>query len=70
MHSDKWPNIPSGDRALTFREAEKLYGIPSHRLRLCRSQRTLDFFKIGRAVFVSEKSLLDFLETHREHAAP
>jgi len=60
--------IPLGDRALTFSEAESLYGIPKHRLRLCRSQRSLDFFKIGRAVFVSERSLLEFLERHRVQA--
>jgi hypothetical protein len=61
--------IPSGDRALTYKEAEALYGVPGHRLRLFRSQRSIDFFKLGRAVFVSERSLLAFLERHREPAA-
>jgi hypothetical protein len=61
--------IDQGDRALTFREAKTLYGIPEHRMRQCRSQRALDFFKLGRAVFVSERSLIKFLERHREPAA-
>jgi hypothetical protein len=55
-----------GDRALTFREAEALYGVPEHRLRQYRAERTLDFFKLGRAVFVSERSLVQFLEQHRQ----
>jgi hypothetical protein len=61
--------ISQGDRALTFKEAKTLYGIPEHRMRQYRSQRTLDFFKLGRAVFVSERSLIKFLERHREPAA-
>jgi hypothetical protein len=61
--------ISQGDRALTFREAKTLYGIPEHRMRHYRSQRALDFFKLGRAVFVSERSLVKFLECHRESAA-
>ena len=61
--------INQGDRALTFREAKTLYGIPEHRMRQYRSQRALDFFKLGRAVFVSERSLIKFLERHREPAA-
>jgi hypothetical protein len=61
--------IDQGDRALTFREAKTLYGIPEHRMRQYRSQRALDFFKLGRAVFVSERSLIKFLERHREPAA-
>ena len=60
--------IPEGDRALTFREARSLYGIPEHRLRQYRSERVLDFFKLGRAVFVSERSLIRFLELHRQVA--
>ena len=60
--------IGPGDRALTFREAKTLYGIPEHRLRQYRSQRALDLFKLGRAVFVSERSLVKFLESHRESA--
>ena len=60
--------VRQGDRALTFREAKTLYGIPEHRLRQYRSQRALDFFKLGRAVFVSERSLVEFLESHRESA--
>ncbi len=60
--------IPKGDRALTFREAHARYGVPEHRLRQYRSERTLDFFKLGRAVFVSERSLIEFLERHRESA--
>jgi len=60
--------VSPGDRALTLKETEKRYGIPHHRLRLWRSRRTIDFFKIGRAVFVSEKSLIAFLESHREPA--
>ena len=62
--------LRKGDRALTFREARELYGVPEHRLRQYRSQRTLDFFKLGRAVFVSELSLVRFLEHHRESANP
>lgn len=61
--------VQSGDRALTFREAKELYGIPEHRLRQYRAERALDFFKLGRAVFVSERSLVKFLESHRELAA-
>jgi len=61
--------VSGGDRALTFREAKELYGIPEHRLRQYRSLRSLDFFKLGRAVFVSERSLVQFLERHRESAA-
>jgi hypothetical protein len=61
--------VGGGDRALTFREARQLYGVPEHRLRQYRSQRVLDFFKLGRAVFVSERSLVSFLERHRESAA-
>lgn len=61
--------VQRGDRALTLREAEDLYGIPAHRLRQYRSERVLDFFKLGRALFVSERSLIDFLERHREPAA-
>jgi hypothetical protein len=60
--------MQGGDRALTFREARELYGVPEHRLRQYRSLRKLDFFKLGRAVFVSERSLLRFLERHRELA--
>lgn len=60
--------VGQGDRALTFREAKTLYGIPEHRLRQYRSQRALDFFKLGRAVFVPERSLIEFLERHREAA--
>jgi hypothetical protein len=60
--------VSRGGRALTFREARELYGIPEHRLRLCRSQKMLDFFKLGRALFVSERSLVEFLERHREAA--
>ena len=55
-----------GDRALTFREAKALYGVPEHRLRQYRAERRLDFFKLGRAVFVSERSLVQFLEQHRQ----
>jgi hypothetical protein len=62
-------HIADGDRALTFREARSLYGIPEHRLRHYRSERALDFFKLGRAVFVSERSLIKFLELHRQAAA-
>jgi hypothetical protein len=61
--------VSGGDRALTFREARELYGIPEHRLRLYRSQKMLDFFKLGRAVFVSQRSLVEFLERHREAAS-
>jgi len=61
--------VRSGDRALTFREAKELYGIPEHRLRQYRAKRALDFFKLGRAVFVSERSLVRFLENHREIAS-
>lgn len=61
--------VSGGDRALTLREARELYGIPEHRLRQYRSQRAIDFFKLGRAVFVSERSLVEFLERHRESAA-
>jgi Helix-turn-helix domain len=60
--------ISKGDRALTFREARELYGVPEHRLRHYRRQREIDFFKLGRAVFVSEQSLIKFLERHREAA--
>jgi hypothetical protein len=66
---DNQKAIDQGDRALTFREAKTLYGIPEHRMRQYRSQRALDFFKLGRAVFVSERSLIKFLERHREPAA-
>jgi hypothetical protein len=61
--------VTHGDRALTFREARELYGIPEHRLRQYRTQRAIDFFKLGRAVFVSERSLVTFLEHHRESAS-
>ena len=61
--------VSGGDRALTFREARELYGIPEHRMRQYRSQRVIDFFKLGRAVFVSERSLVKFLDLHREPAA-
>ena len=64
MHADE-RNV-SGDRALRFREAEAKYGIPEHRLRRYRVEGRLDFFKLGRAVFVSERSLVEFLEQHRE----
>ena len=36
--------------------------------RLYRQQRVIDFFKLGRAVFVSEQSLINFLECHRVSA--
>ena len=68
MTSQKDPSTNRGDRALSVREASELYGIPEHRLPQCRADRTLDFFKLGRAVFVSERSLLEFLERHREPA--
>lgn len=61
--------IPKGDRASTFREARELFGVPEHRLRQYRSQRELDFFQLGRAVFVSELSLVEFLERNRVSAA-
>lgn len=60
--------IPRGDRALTLKQAEVLYGIPSSRLRQYRRERLLDFFRLGRAVFVSENSLISFLEARREPA--
>ena len=60
--------IGAGDRALTFREAHERYGIPEHRLRQYRTERKIDFFKMGKAVFVSERSLLAFMERHREGA--
>jgi hypothetical protein len=48
--SEKENSVVGGDdRALTFREARGLYGVPEHRLRQYRSQRALDFFKLGRA---------------------
>ncbi len=68
MIADK-KTVGAGDRALSFREARELYGIPEHRLRQYRSQRVLDFFKLGRAIFVSERSLVTFLESHRESAS-
>ena len=68
MRGDEHQVPTWGDRALTFPEAKALYGIPEHRLRLYRAKRTLDFFKIGRAIFVSERSLVQFLEEHREPA--
>jgi len=61
-------SIAEGDRALTFREARQKYGVPEHRLRQYRSEQILDFFKLGRAVFVSERSLIKFLEQHRQVA--
>lgn len=67
MLIDKKP-VSAGDRALTFREASELYGVPERRLRQYRSQRSIDFFKLGRAVFVSERSLINFLERHRQRA--
>lgn len=69
MAAEQVQVLPKGDRALTFREARELYGIPEHRLRQYRSQRAIDFFKLGRAVFVSESSLVRFLERHRESAS-
>jgi helix-turn-helix protein len=60
--------VRRGDRALTLPEAEELYGIPEHRLRQYRSERAIDFFKLGRSLFVSERSLCEFLEQHREPA--
>ena len=57
--------VQCGDRALTLRETERLYGIPAHRLRQYRTESALDFFKLGRALFVSERSVVDFLERHR-----
>ena len=56
------------DRALSLRKAEALYGVPVHRLRQLRAQRALDFFRIGKALFVSERSLAEFLERHRQPA--
>ena len=60
--------VRRGDRALTLPEAKELYGIPEHRLRQYRYERVLDFFKLGRSLFVSERSLCEFLEQHREPA--
>jgi len=60
--------VAIGDRALTFREAREKYGVPEHRLRQCRAEKVLDFFKIGKAVYVSEQSLIAFLEKHRQAA--
>ena len=60
--------INRGDRALTLREASTRYGIPEHRLRQFRADKVVDFFKFGRSVFVSERSLVEFLERHREAA--
>jgi len=57
--------IQPGDRALSLRQAEYLYGIPIHWLRQMRADRTLDFFKFGSRLFVSERSLIAFLERHR-----
>jgi Helix-turn-helix domain len=68
MSSSTTRVIGPGDRALTFRQARELYGVPEHRLRQYRTKRTIDFFKLGRAVFVSEQSLVRFLESRREPA--
>jgi hypothetical protein len=62
-------SVRAPDRALTLREAKELCGVPEHRLRQCRSERTLDSFKLEHAVLVSERNLVKFLEAHREPAA-
>lgn len=67
---DDHKTVSQGDRALTLGEAKTLYGIPEHRLRQARRERSLDFFKIGRAVFVSERSLREYLDRHRVPAVP
>jgi hypothetical protein len=51
MSPEEIRRIPNGDRTLRLREGNELYGVPEHRLRLYRAQRSLDFFKLGRAVF-------------------
>jgi len=62
--------VQHGDRALTLRQAQELYGVPAHRLRLFRLAGLIDGFRLGRSVFLSERSLVDFLERNRESAEP
>ena len=54
------------DRALTFAEAEIAYGVPIPRLQHYRRQGRLQVFRLGRAIFVSEASLRELLESCRE----
>lgn len=45
------------DRALSIRDASRLFGLPEHALRRYQSSGVVAFYKIGRSVFLSESSL-------------
>jgi len=60
--------IERGDRALSLEEVEGQHGIPKQRMRLLLEARLVDFFRFGRSLFVSERSLEAFLERNRERA--
>jgi len=54
--------IERGDRALSLKEGESRFGIPRHRLRLLLAAGLIDGFRLGRSVFLSERTLVDFMK--------
>lgn len=56
-------SIAQNDRAISIRDASRIYGLPEHALRRYQSSGVLDFYKIGRAVFLSENSLRSLMSS-------
>ena len=53
------------DRAISIRDASRLFGLPEHALRRYQSRGVVDFYKIGRSVFISENGLKALLANAR-----
>lgn len=58
-------SLPDNDRAISMRDASLLYGLPVPTLRRYQACGALESYRVGRAVFVSERSLRAFLDSHR-----
>jgi hypothetical protein len=56
---------PENDRALSVRDASRVSGLPAHTLRRLELAGDLESYRIGRAVFLSERSLKALLERAR-----
>jgi hypothetical protein len=57
--------VPENDRALSIRDASLTSGLPAHTLRRLELAGDLESYRIGRAVFLSERSLKALLERAR-----
>lgn len=63
--ADRTSSIAEDDRALSVRDASLTSGLPEHTLRRLETAGELESFRIGRAVFISERSLKALLERAR-----